>query len=756
MRAESSPLDPSTEPAAVEALLGAVAALQPDLPATAVTLKRDPDQAAVLALGREGVVYVDPQRHVVTGQGSSAARGTMRTVTELHRYLGAAAERRPLGKAVTGAANLVFLFVLLSGLYLWVPRVIDRARLRNVVWFRRGLNPKARDLNWHHVLGLWAWIPLVLIVVSALPISYLWAGDLLLRITGSPVPPRAASPSAPPSATAPGARSDAPAAGLAAMDLHGLDRAVERAVADAPAWRSITLRLPPSRDGKVNVTVDRSRSPRPPRPARAARRRSRVRRADRERGLRRSEPGPARPLLDALDPHRRGGRPRGSDRRGWCLRRGARSRLDRFRARTATLRRLAPARRRSFNPQLTRDSERKSTHDEEVQEVAPSFRRHVTHGSPMDGGRRDRGDVSSEHERRGGATGRSEPVRSHAEAVVDRSSYLADPGYLWDPASSWNVLTGDQVRMASADGFEPEDPAAAADRKSTPPRIRFDIAGGRLAAVLEAYSAATGVKVELAEAALGEIESRGCGRDLHARRSAQPHPRRHRRRASLPRREERPRRPARRRERGDRRRRSRRRVHSPKQTEPLLDTPQSITVVDAELIQAQGATTLRDVLRNVTGISIQAGEGGGGLPGDNLAIRGFAARNDIFVDGVRDFGAYSRDSYNIEQVEVSKGPASVFGGRGSTGGAHQPGDQGARPRERRRRASVAAGTDDFQRATLDLNRPLPDGMMGGSALRLNVMYTAGRHPGPRRGRGRALRRRAVARARARWARRACG
>ena len=92
-------------------------------------------------------------------------------------------------------------------------------------------------------------------------------------------------------------------------------------------------------------------------------------------------------------------------------------------------------------------------------------------------------------------------------------------------------------------------------------------------------------------------------------------------------------------------------------------------MVDAELIQAQGATTLRDVLRNVTGISIQAGEGGGGLPGDNLAIRGFTARNDIFVDGVRDFGAYSRDPYNIEQVEVTKGPASVFGGRGSTGGA---------------------------------------------------------------------------------------
>ena len=150
-------------------------------------------------------------------------------------------------------------------------------------------------------------------------------------------------------------------------------------------------------------------------------------------------------------------------------------------------------------------------------------------------------------------------------------------------------------------------------------------------------------------------------------------------------------------------------------------------MVDAELIQAQEATTLRDVLRNVTGISIQAGEGGGGLPGDNLAIRGFTARNDIFVDGVRDFGAYSRDAYNIDQVEVTKGPASVFGGRGSTGGAinmvtKKPdlttGILG----------QAAAGTDDFQRATVDLNHPLPDGMMGGSALRLNPHVHRGRHP----------------------------
>ena len=98
-------------------------------------------------------------------------------------------------------------------------------------------------------------------------------------------------------------------------------------------------------------------------------------------------------------------------------------------------------------------------------------------------------------------------------------------------------------------------------------------------------------------------------------------------------------------------------VSTPKLTEPLRDIPQTITVIPLTVIDEQGATTLRDVLRNVAGITFQAGEGGAPA-GDQLSIRGFSARTDMFVDGVRDFGGYSRDSFNLEQVEVAKGPTS--------------------------------------------------------------------------------------------------
>src|SRR5579871_4805340 len=80
----------------------------------------------------------------------------------------------------------------------------------------------------------------------------------------------------------------------------------------------------------------------------------------------------------------------------------------------------------------------------------------------------------------------------------------------------------------------------------------------------------------------------------------------------------------------------------------------------------EGVSTLRDSLRNVPGISLAAGESG--AQGDNLTIRGFTARNDIFLDGIRDFGSYYRDSFDYEQVDVLEGPAGVQFGRGSTGG----------------------------------------------------------------------------------------
>ena len=130
-------------------------------------------------------------------------------------------------------------------------------------------------------------------------------------------------------------------------------------------------------------------------------------------------------------------------------------------------------------------------------------------------------------------------------------------------------------------------------------------------------------------------------------------------------------------------------------------------VIPRAIIEAQGAGTLRDVLRNVPGITMQAGEGRRPA-GDNLSIRGFSARTDIFIDGVRDFGGYSRDSFNLEQVEVVKGPVVGHSGRGSTGGSINLVTQGADLDARRAivRWPAAARTTSAARST-STSRSMP-------------------------------------------------
>lgn len=145
-------------------------------------------------------------------------------------------------------------------------------------------------------------------------------------------------------------------------------------------------------------------------------------------------------------------------------------------------------------------------------------------------------------------------------------------------------------------------------------------------------------------------------------------------------------------------------VSSPRYTEPLRNLPQTITIIPKEIIEQQGATSLTEVLRNVPGLTITAGEGGVAA-GDNLTLRGNSARNDIFVDGVRDINPQSRDPFNLESVEVTKGPTSAITGRGSAGGAINLVSKGP-GLGRFVSGSVALGNANTRRASLDTNIPI--------------------------------------------------
>lgn len=167
-----------------------------------------------------------------------------------------------------------------------------------------------------------------------------------------------------------------------------------------------------------------------------------------------------------------------------------------------------------------------------------------------------------------------------------------------------------------------------------------------------------------------------------------------------------------------------RKAESPKYTEPVLDTPQTITVVDRAVIEQQNLLGLRDVLGTLPGITFGAGEGGGGY-GDSITLRGYTASSDITTDGVRDSAQYTRsDTFNLESIELVNGANSAMSGAGSVGGninlvsksAHA-GDASA--------FALGAGTDGYARATADANLDFDNGV----ALRLNAMAHRNDVPG---------------------------
>jgi catecholate siderophore receptor len=167
-------------------------------------------------------------------------------------------------------------------------------------------------------------------------------------------------------------------------------------------------------------------------------------------------------------------------------------------------------------------------------------------------------------------------------------------------------------------------------------------------------------------------------------------------------------------------------VSSPKFTQPLLDTTQTIQVIGSDLFNEQGATTLAEALRNSPGVgTFYAGENGNTTTGDAIYLRGFDTSGSIFVDGVRDLGSISRDVFNIEQIEVTKGAAGTDTGRTAPSGSINLVTKRSFLRDASN-VSASVGSAEQARITGDFNSMLGS---GGTALRVNVMAQDGGVPG---------------------------
>jgi len=203
-------------------------------------MRRDPTEPVEAAFGRERTVFLDAYTGAILGEGLPRVRRFFQTVTEWRPWLATGSENRAAGRAVTGACNLAFLFLILSGPFLWLPRRFSWQHIRPVPRPRWSLSGKARDFNWHNSLGIWSALPLAVIVASAVVMSYPWANNLLYTLTGT-------TPSAQ------GTRGGGPPrAERREVNYAGLDRLWARAETQVADYRGISLRL----GGPAVFTID--------------------------------------------------------------------------------------------------------------------------------------------------------------------------------------------------------------------------------------------------------------------------------------------------------------------------------------------------------------------------------------------------------------------------------------------------------------------------------------------------------------------
>lgn len=203
-------------------------------------------------LGDGRILYMDPSTAEIRGEGAPGMRAFFSGVVRWHRWFNFTGEGRANARAITGWSNVAFLFLVISGLYMWFPRRFKWQHIRPTLLLDLKAKRKARDFNWHNVFGFWMSIPLAIVVASATVISFPWASDLAYRVTGEAPPPRRTASVASQVTTV-----ATPDASPAAFEATMLNAPVEAALTRVEGWRTITVDVPDAAEAPLQIRVDR-------------------------------------------------------------------------------------------------------------------------------------------------------------------------------------------------------------------------------------------------------------------------------------------------------------------------------------------------------------------------------------------------------------------------------------------------------------------------------------------------------------------
>ena len=241
-RSYYSAAEPGQEMMSADELIAASRELQGFEPST-LLISSDPTAPAVLRQGGSQTQYLNPYTGQAYPAHSDSLSAFFATVRGWHRWFNMTGDNRSSARVVTGAANLMFLFLVLSGIYLWLPKIFAWATLRSRILFnRQNSNTQARDFNWHHVFGFWAAIPLLVIISTATVFNYSWANNLVYRLAGEEPPIRSSV-------------SDETANAVVA-DRIPYAELVDTAKTYSDDWRTLSLSIGDTTSTTTTITID--------------------------------------------------------------------------------------------------------------------------------------------------------------------------------------------------------------------------------------------------------------------------------------------------------------------------------------------------------------------------------------------------------------------------------------------------------------------------------------------------------------------
>lgn len=264
----------------IEQLLIEQQLASPDLVPTAAIVTNDSGAPVALRAGRQGGVELNPYDGTLMRTEAPALNEFFSVVTRFHRWFNLEGESRTTARQVTGVSNVIFMFLVLSGMYLWLPAIWQKAMFKVRLWLRSDYaNAKVRDFHWHHVFGIWMAIPLIAVVYTGMVISYPWAANFMYRVFGAEVPVQQQGGSGPQPGIAPQTarlasegdsgrtdrrdRIDAAemadsVAAVATTQWKSLDELIAVALADPASadWQRFTLTLPQSDAKQVQIEID--------------------------------------------------------------------------------------------------------------------------------------------------------------------------------------------------------------------------------------------------------------------------------------------------------------------------------------------------------------------------------------------------------------------------------------------------------------------------------------------------------------------